>query len=305
MAVVLTFIGAIFLALKITYNARDVRLGTSNSDLLSPNVALGGSFVAASLYVWVLLIILLGFGVVEFPHSSVFWVSLSITVLINIFVEVWRFRSYQNADLSLVAPFAGLAPMLTIITSWLILGELPTLLGAAGIGIIAFSLYLLYLKGPFTIKNFVTPFRTVWKNTGTRFGFLSSIPPALSIVFDKKAVAAADPVSFSAVAFLAIGLSALALDFCQEKEKRFVSQVTIKHVKGFFKVGFLHFFSIITFNSALLFDVVPHVSALRRISIVFEVIFAYLILDQKNDIKRRLMASLGVVAGIIFIAVGK
>ncbi len=296
MAFLLTCIGAIFFALKVIYNVRDVRAQKEKN--LSPALALGGSFMAASIYLALLWVILFIFGVVHFPQSRIFWMSLGVTVVINVIFEMWRFTSYKTADLSLTAPFAGIAPVLTIVTSWIFLGELPTIFGGIGIGFIALCLYLLYLKPPFTWKNFTQPIRSIWEHPGVRLGFLSALPPALSIVFDKKAVLASDPISFSVLAFFFIGVSALLFGSVREKGKEFFSQLNQMHIQRFFKIGFFHFVSIAAFNSALLFDVLPHVSALRRLSIVFEVVFAYFLLDQKQDMKKRLLASFGVVLGI-------
>jgi uncharacterized membrane protein len=51
------------------------------------------------------------------------------------------------------------------------------------------------------------------------------------------------------------------------------------------------------------YDVVPNVSALRRLVIVFEVILGYFLLKQKTDIKKRIIAGIGVVIGCILIAI--
>jgi uncharacterized membrane protein len=149
------------------------------------------------------------------------------------------------------------------------------------------------------------PLKAIWTNRGTRYAFLASIPPALSIIFDKKAVAAADPISFSLIAYAGIGLTAWCIDIFIQGHRQFFSQLTSKMVARFFKISFFHFIAIVAFNSALLLDVTPHISALRRVVIVFEVVFGYFFLHQKDHIRRRLIASIGVVVGVLLIALFK
>ena len=305
MALLLTLFGSIFLAFRITLNAKSVRDGASPQEHFSSSFALSGSFLATSVYLWILFFILWFLGFTHIPTSIDFWWSLFVTVGINLIVEIWRFSSYKTADLSLTASFAGVAPFLTILTSWYFLKEIPTIFAFLGICVILISLYFLNFKGSFTFENILAPIKNIFKHRGTRLAFFSSFPPAFSIIFDKKAIVASDPVTFSAFALLLIGVTTLIFDFFQQKEKKFLKQVTTQHIKSFFQIGFLHFLALIASNSALLFAATANVSAFKRVSIIFEVIFAYLILHQKKDIKRRIIGSIGVVVGVIILAFTK
>ncbi len=301
MSLIFILIGAIALGLFTTYIAGFVIKGKEQK--YSSTFVFGGSYIASSVYTGILWIIMWSLGYIHFPVSKVFWTSLAITVILNILFNLFRYRAYALVDVAQIAPFAGISPILTIATTWFILGEVPSTGGVFGIIVIAVSLYLLHLKGSLKISTILSPFKSIWNNKGVRYGFISSLPPALSIVFDKKAVAASDPISFAFFAIFFVGLGALITDLIHKKSyKKFINQFSKNNIVGLFKISFFLFIAVILFNAALLFDVVPHVSAMRRIVIVFEVIMAYFILKQKTDLKRRLIASVGVVIGVLMIA---
>lgn len=303
MLFILVIIGAIAAAFWTTLNAKYICDGNHGAGCWSSSFVLGGSMLATSLYMLVLWLVLRGFGYVAFPTSPVFWSALAVTVIINIFFEILRFKAYGLVDMALVSPFAGISPILTILTSWVIINELPTFGGAVGIILIALSIYFLYIKDGLGWSNIAKPFKTIWSNRGVRYGFLASIPPAVSIVFDKKAVMASDPISFALFALFFIGLGAWVFDFWTQGKNNFIKQINGERLSRFFRISFLLFISNISFTYMFLLDNVPNISALRRSVIVFEVILGFFILNQKVDIKKRLIASIGVVAGCILIAI--
>lgn len=304
MLLVLVITGAITAALWIILNAKYICDGNHGGGTCwSSSFVLGGSMLTTSLYMLVLWLVLWRVGFVVFPMNPLFWSALAVTVIINIFFEILRFKAYGLADIAMVAPFAGIAPILTILTSWLIINETPTVGGAFGIILIAVSIYFLYIRDGLSWSSILAPFKAIWSNRGVRYGFLSSIPPAVSIIFDKKAVMAADPISFALFALFFIGLGAWLFDFFVQGKTNFAKQINGERLKRFLPISLLLFVSNISFTSMFLFDSVPNISALRRLVIVFEVILGFLILKQKTAIKKRLIASVGVVIGCILIGI--
>jgi drug/metabolite transporter (DMT)-like permease len=295
---ILILVGAISMAIWSALNASYIRKGVDHETGWSSTFVLGGSFLSVSLYLLLFWIILWMLGIVSFPLNSVFWVSLSITVVLNILFEFFRFRAYSVAHLGSVSPFSAISPALSIISSWFILREVPTIGAVCGILLIMISIYVLHIRKG---EGFFGPFRSVWTNQGSRLAFLAAIPPALSIVFDKKAIIASDPISFSLCAVFFIGCGAYLIDIYSQGKEKFMEQIKLVKTKKFLQIGFFHFVTIASFNSALLFDVTPNISALRRIVIIFEVLFGYIILKQKEDMRRRVMVSIGVVIGVMFI----
>ncbi len=304
MLLTLILIGSLSLAYWTILNAQYIRDGQANERWTSTFV-LGSSKLVSGTYIICVWLALFAFGHVHIPTSSVFWWSLSITLCLNVLFEIFRYKSYGLTSIGLIAPFASVSPVLTILTAWLILGELPTWLGALGVIITAVSMYLLHTKNGWTLKNIFQPFRSVWDNLGTRYAFLSSIPPSVAIVFDKKAVAMADPITFSMFSVVGIGLSALIIEMIVRGKKRFLEQARVTDIKRLFKINIFYVIANLMFNFTFLFAIVSYVSALRRFVVVFEVILAYAILHERTDLKKKIIAAVGVATGAILISLSR
>ncbi|KKW42386.1 MAG: hypothetical protein UY92_C0007G0025 [Candidatus Magasanikbacteria bacterium GW2011_GWA2_56_11] len=303
MLFILIITGAVALAGHVILNARYVRAGAAGG--WSSTFVLGVSKVSAALLMLAVWLVLLFQGRATFPTSWAFWGAFLVTVVLNIIFEIIRFRSYALAPIALTSPFGAISPVLTILPAWLFLRELPSFWGGLGIGLITVSIYALHTQSGWNIRNFFAPFRAVWKDRGTRYAFLSSLPPAITIVFDKKAVVASDPITFSLLAVAAIGITAWIVDFAYRGRERFFSSVRQCGWGRFLKIGFLYLVANLAFNMAFLFAIVPYVSALRRTVIIFEVLFAYFFLQEKTDIVKRAAVSIGVVLGTILIGLAR
>lgn len=304
MFLILILVGSLSASLWSVLNVKYALLGKEQSNGgWGSTFLLGGSFLSNSLYSGIFWLAMWKMGFSHWPTSYVFWLSLMATVLINIGFEILRFRAYTLAPLSLIAPFAAVSPVLTILTSLLILRELPHPVALLGIMLIAVSIYLLHLKEKFSWQTIFKPFQNIWQNQGVRLAFLSSLPPALSIVFDKKAVIAGDPFSFVFLAVFFIGLGALLVELAINGRKKFREQIINFPWRKILLISFFAFLANVTLNALFLFTATANVSAVRRVVIIFDVILGYFILSQREDIKKRLLASVGVVIGVILIAI--
>lgn len=294
--------GALSLACWTILNARHIRDGKIKEQWGSTFVLAGNKLVGA-VYIAIAWGILYAFDKVHFPQSSTFWFMLSITAVLNVTFEILRYRAYQLTTVGLIAPFSAITPVLTIGTSWFILQELPSWQGTVGIFLIAISLYVLHVGDGWSLKHLLQPFRSVWENRGTRYAFLASLPPAVAIVYDKKAVALADPFTFSLFSVLAIGTSALCIEFLMRGRKHLRQQVQQVSIARFFRINIFYAIAVVAFNATFFFTIVPYVSALRRVVIVFEVLLAYIFLKEKDNFRRKIICSIGVVIGVILIGI--
>lgn len=294
-------LGSLFLAIYTTSNCKYVRDGLQGETGWSSTFVLGGAKLATVIYISLIWLVLYFLGYVHFPFNWDFWLMLLATTVLNVCFEILRFRAYGLTHMGLIAPFGGVSPILTILTSWLIIREVPSLKGVIGIILVSLSIYFLYLKGGWTLSQILKPFKSIWKNKGTRYGFLASIPPALAIVFDKKAVMAADPITFSLFSAFAIGFSAWLIDCSFQGKNCFFNQINKRNIFRFLKIGIFYTIALLSFNATFLFAIVPYVSALRRVAIVFEVILARLFLKERRYFTKRIIAAGGVVAGAVLI----
>ncbi|MBU2530209.1 MAG: DMT family transporter, partial [Elusimicrobia bacterium] len=137
---VLVIIGAIFLAywtvgLKKLVDKKFSAKGAS-SDAISALNFFGTGII--------LLIVSLIFNPPNiwswFAPNGLFW-PLMATSLLNIVVMYSIGRSLKDADASLIAPIGAFGPLISILPSWLILGEIPTTYGYTGLVLMFLGVY--------------------------------------------------------------------------------------------------------------------------------------------------------------------
>ena len=68
-------------------------------------------------------------------------------------------------------------------------------------------------------------------------------------------------------------------------------------------LGALHCVATFFFTFALQYDLAPHISGLKRLAVIFQMVLAYWLLNQRSDIRKRIIGGIGVVAGVILIAI--
>ncbi|MCH8329363.1 MAG: EamA family transporter, partial [Nanoarchaeota archaeon] len=90
-----------------------------------------------------------------------FWIALSIFIPLEVSAWILYVKSIRNADLSLVVPFLSLTPVFLVFTSFVMLGELPTIMGFFGILMVVFGAYTLNLKD--FKKGILEPFKAIFK----------------------------------------------------------------------------------------------------------------------------------------------
>jgi drug/metabolite transporter (DMT)-like permease len=174
---------------------------------VSPYSLAGTSFLSASL---VLLAVAVLRGIP--PLRPDLPVAVAVTVTINIVATVLMYRALASTDLSLCMPMLAFTPVFLILTSFLILGELPTVTGAAGILMVACGAYLLnleYVEG--RPAGLSTPFRTLRWDRGVQSMLVVSFLFSISVNFDKQVVENSDTVFGSVIVFLLLGLAFLVI----------------------------------------------------------------------------------------------
>jgi drug/metabolite transporter (DMT)-like permease len=168
---------------------------------VSPYTLAGVSFLSASLG---LLCISVLWGIP--PLGSGFFQAVAVTVSINIVATILFYRALSSTDLSLCVPMLAFTPVFLIITSFLILGELPTIAGAAGILMVAAGAYLLNLeynnRRPVSLSS---PFSRLFSDRGVQSMLLVSFLYSISVNFDKQVVENSNPVFGSVIVFFLLG----------------------------------------------------------------------------------------------------
>lgn len=292
--------GSFAVSLFFVLSAKVLREDTAKLGV-SPAFVLAGTHLISAAIIGTFWAGLVYGGICQAPAFVDFWAALFATVFLNLLAKLFLFRAYPLIDVAMIAPFSGLSPVLAIFGAWVVIGELPATNGWFGIFLVSLSVYFLYTPKEFSVKKVLAPFSQIFRNRGALLGFLSVVPPAFSIAFDKKAVLLSDPMTFSFFAVLGVGLGAAGIELYETGEQKVKNAISVLGPK-MLPLGALHCVATFFFTFALQYDVVPHISALKRLAVIFQMILAYWLLNQRADMKKRIFGGLGVVAGVLLIA---
>ena len=239
----------------------------------------GTIFVAAI----ILLSISLGRGIPTIGKE--FYLAVLVTGTLNVLATALQYKTLKTADLSLAAPMLSFTPVFLILTSFIILGELPTYIGILGIVFIVSGSYVLAMTPK---QKPLDPFRKLFANTGTASYLLVAFIYSITANFDKKAVIASDVYFGTALSFLIISGG---LFICGAGRDKMIAEYWENKWK-FIMLGVILACSAIAANTALTQQIVPYVIAIKRLSILFVVLYGIILLKETDGRQRLLGASI-------------
>jgi uncharacterized membrane protein len=230
---------------------------------LEDEVLAAATFLSASAF---LLLISLANGIP--PLAPALLPSVLITGTLNIAAALLVFYALRRTDLSLAVPLITFTLVFLLGTSYLVLGEVPTPAGAFGI--------LLIVAGSLVMH--VPAVKARRFQGEEKWGILAMLAVAflysLSLPFDKAVVLASDPVFGSSLVCLYIGGAFLALSLWRGSLARAPRSVALR---ACLLLGPVLTFEAIFINLAYTLQIVPFVIAVKRLSILFAVLFGGLL----------------------------
>jgi len=235
--------------------------------------------------------------------SSVLMLIL-LTAILHIAARFFHFKALSLADVSLVSPFAALTPVLTVSTAWIILGE--RLGPQESIGILIVVVSLLGLTGAAKLaRDFLRPSPDVDRkgvNIGLVFALLSTIPPAFKIAVQKKAILLSSPLIYAVIMLFMTGAGALLICVTRYRSQDLRAQFPPRRLRALVLISGLLALNTFLFCAALTLGMAAGVSAMARISIVFQGILAFWLAGQKTDFRRRILWGIAIFIGTLVIA---
>jgi drug/metabolite transporter (DMT)-like permease len=270
----------------------------------------GYSFLAGSLILFS-LILLTGFP----PLGPGLLPAVAATVAINVVATILFYRALSTTDLSLCIPILAFTPVFLILTSFIILGEIPSLAGAAGIFLVAAGAFLLTQKsGHGQSASLLTPFRTLRHEKGVRLMLLVAFLYSLSVNYDKEVVINSSPIFGSALIFFLLAAIFLLIAVSTGTRGSVAAKDPVEPdpvashppfpsspliIYG--AVGMLLAVEGISINTAYTMAIVPYVITIKRMSIFFSVLFGWLLLHEQH-IRGRMFGALVMISGAVVIA---
>jgi drug/metabolite transporter (DMT)-like permease len=273
---------------------------------IPPFLLAGYSFLAASL---VLFSLILASGIPPLGPGLV--PAVAATVIINTVATILFYRALSTTDLSLCVPMLAFTPVFLILTSFVILGEIPSPAGAFGIVLVAAGAFLLTRKsGHGQSASLLTPFLTLRRDRGVRSMLIVAFLYSLSVNYDKEVVLNSSPLFGSAlilfllaIIFLLIAVSAgTTWSFTAQEPDPVPSHPPFPYSRFFTvgAVGMMLALEGISINTAYTMAIVPYVITIKRLSIFFSVLFGGLLLHEQY-IRGRMFGAVVMIAGAVVI----
>lgn len=240
----------------------------------------------------IFLLPVLFFGVPELDRY--FWIALVVSGSINTVAFSLYVKALQDTDLSLALPLLTFTPLFLLITSPLILGEIPHVLGLFGVLLIVIGSYVLSIR---ELKyGYFAPFAALLKRKGSRYMLLVAFLWSISLNFDKMGVQHSSPLfwGLAITVFLVFTLTLLVLR----------SDVSFKQSKPclhlFFFMGLFYALTMFVQNYALTLVLVSYVISIKRLSVLFGVLWGKLIFHEVG-FRERLLGAVIMLAGAVLI----
>nr|WP_319375456.1 DMT family transporter [uncultured Methanoregula sp.] len=233
--------------------------------------------------------------------GPLFLPAICITAGINILATLLTFRALTSTDISLAVPMISFTPIFLIGTSALILHEIPSFVGIAGIVIVVAGSYILNTSEAHT--RLADPFRSMAAHPGVLAMLAVSFLYAVAVNFDKMGVQNSDPVFGAGVTMLLIGAAFVPIALYRRRRNRsriaqllsgkpasrpivvFPFRRREATVAGIL-VGFLITLEAVTINSAYTEQIAPYVIAIKRMSILLIVLYGTLVFHEKELVRR-------------------
>ena len=307
--VILAIIGAIsnavyYIIIKNHIADRDPRILTAL-----------GFFISAVLLLSISAV--LGFPV---PGPSLYS-AVIISGVLNIIGLSLIFRAMESTDLSLSMPMLSFTPVFLIGTSYLLLGEVPSAAGIAGICIIVSGSYVLNISAEH--EHLLDPLRSMVQNRGSWYMLIVAFLFAASINYDKIAMLNSDQFFGMAFTLLIISGAFAVIVIISRRSAGCPHQlpphqltderdpaldvlspgtaITLyPYIVPAVLTGIFVAAECVSINIAYTLQIAPYVIAIKRLSIIFMVLYGTLICAE-DEVRTRLIGSILMVGGVVII----
>lgn len=238
--------------------------------------------------------LLITFPLITIPKlDNVFWLTVLILVPVDIFALYLYMKAIKLSPLSLSIPFLSFTPVFMIFTGFLVLDEIPNVWGVCGISFVVAGSYALYSS---KIKyGFLAPFRAIRKEPGSWLMLVVALLYSVLAVLGKKAIQHSSPIFFGFFFLASVNITILILFPLLAKIKW--NALSKMPGKGLC-VGFILYLHILLHVLAISMVEAVYMISVKRMSIIFAVIYGWL-LFKETDIKSRM---LGVI--LMFLGIG-
>lgn len=256
-------------------------------------------FIGFSVATLILTVAVRIVGVPEIQPN--FWLIALGSAVLNFLAFPILLKAYEVGEFSSVYSMQLLTPIFLLFTAFIGLGEMPSGWGSAGVLLTVTGLYIISKNNTrhFGVKNF---------RKGNLLGIAVALIYSISVNFDKLAAQYSSPLFaglvYSMFFVLAYGLYSLIVHrtfFVRESVNG--QEPHAFYWPGFFIIvllGLALAAGSLLHNAALLTGYASYTIAIKRMGVLFGVVWGWLFFHEKN-IWRKLFGATVAVAGVILI----
>ncbi len=232
--------------------------------------------------------------------DAAFYWSFIASLPINFIGVLLYMKAIKVSPLSLTVPYLAFTPTFMIPVGYVFLNELPDILGMTGILLTCAGSYVLNIeKDRWSV---LAPIRAIKKETGSWIMIIVAFVYSFGAVVGKLSILHSSPLFFSISFFLVFNLTILLLLFVFRKIHIGIFQ---KEYKKGMVAGLLFFLQILCHSLAISMVKAAYMISIKRLSVLFSVIYGRYVFKEKNIAMRFAGALLMVSGTILIVLAGK
>ncbi len=233
------------------------------------------------------------------PLDLLFYLSFLVSLPINGVAFILYMKAIKISPLSLTIPYLAFTPVFMVFTGFAFLGEVPGMSGLTGIIMICMGGYVLNLDlDKFTL---LSPVRAVFHEKGSMIMLLVAFIFSFAAVIGKVGILHSSPVYFSVSFFMVFNLVMFFLLLAMKKIS--VGNLLKYKFKGLL-IGGAMFFHALFHCLSIALAKAAYMISIKRLSILFSVIYGGVFFDEKN-IRMRIAGALLMFLGSVMILLGE
>lgn len=237
------------------------------------------------------------FPFIEIPRlDQTFWLTILLLLPLEITAIILSIKAIKASPLSLTIPFLAFTPLFLILTSFLILREVPDISGTIGIILITVGGYTLNIHS--MKKGFWEPIKAIRNEKGSIFMLVVAFIYSITSNLGKLAILHSSPVFFGIVYYIV--LATILTPIALTKSDRRLHQIA-SGLPNYLLIGLFLALMIIFHVIAITMTNVAYMIAVKRTSLLFSLGYGYLLFNERH-IGERFLGSLLMILGIILIS---
>ena len=253
--------------------------------------------VAWSTHVFALPVLFFAVRHQAWPHLDlIFLKAVVVSASLNVVSALLMVHAFEASELSLSIPMLALSPMFMLITSPLMLGEVPHASGLLGVLLMAAGAYMLNLDQ--RRNGWLSPFKALIHHKGPRYMLGVALIWSVCANIDKIGVRHSSPWHW--ILGYEIAMAVLLSILLAPRLWRARGEL-VGHWRQLLPIGFCGAAAMLFQMQAITLTLVTYVVAVKRLSAFFSVLWGAVFLKE-GSIRQRMVGVLVMLLGVFVLA---